>query len=105
MATWYFTVHGGDFREGKGSYSEGLFSSTFHLPGFAWRSKRAEDVEAVELVTDEMLKDGPSRAGAGAVGFLLLGPIGAALGVLVVPISSKTAFSAQVSGANRYAAS
>lgn len=82
MATWRFKVHGGDFKKGNGSYSEGWFSKTFQLPGIFFPCKVTTDIEAVELVTDEMLKAGPSRAG-GAAGLLLLGPIGAALGVLI----------------------
>ena len=83
MATWYFKVHGGDFKKGKGSYSEGWFSKTFLLLGFFFPCIVKTDVEAVELVTDEMVKAGPSKAGAGAAGLLLFGPIGAALGVLI----------------------
>ncbi len=76
MATWRFKVHGGDFKKGNGSYSEGWFSKTFQLPGIFFPCKVTTDIEAVELVTDEMLKAGPSRAGAALPGFCCSDPSG-----------------------------
>lgn len=84
MAKWRFQVHGGDYRCGKGFYNDSLFFQSFRFPGgsWPWQRKYGKDIEVVELVTDETVKAGISKAGAGATGFLLAGPIGAAVGVL-----------------------
>jgi hypothetical protein len=83
MATYHFKILGGDFKEGKGSLKEGWSSTKLYLPAwFGWWTKDAKDVEAVEVVTDQMLKEGPSKAEAAAAGWLLLGPLGLALGAM-----------------------
>ncbi|HQX51845.1 MAG TPA: hypothetical protein PLY87_25320 [Planctomycetaceae bacterium] len=84
MAKWRFYVHGGDFRQGKGFYNDSLFSKCFRFPGITWpwQRKCGKHLERIDLVTGDMVKAGVSKAGAGAAGFLLAGPIGAAVGVL-----------------------
>lgn len=51
------------------------------LPGrwFGWKKRKAKDVSAVTIVTQDMVKDGPSKAHGAVVGMLLFGPIGSAL--------------------------
>ena len=85
MAKWRFQIHGGDYKSGKAVYHDGLFSKYFRFPGIVWpwQWKYAKDIQSVELVTDEMVKGGMSKAGLGAVGLLLAGPLGATLGALM----------------------
>lgn len=83
MSKFHFRIHGGDYRRGKAYFRDGWFSSYFNFPGLLWSStRRAKDVTAVELVTDDMVAAGTTRAGAAGIGFLLGGPILAALGAL-----------------------
>jgi hypothetical protein len=85
MAKWRFQIHGGDYRSGKAVYHDGFFSKYFRFPGIVWpwQWKYAKDIQSVELVTDEMVKGGMSKAALGAAGLLLAGPLGATLGVLM----------------------
>jgi hypothetical protein len=84
MAKYPIMVHGGDLRKGKGFYYHGWFSKKIYLRGFLfWKKRSVNDIDTIEIITDDMVKGGMGKVGSAAVGTLLLGPLGLIAGAII----------------------
>lgn len=78
-------VHAGDFLKGEGSFSSMFKTITLltNQHSFAGEAIPISNLETVEIATEESVKRLGGTIGWGAVGGLLLGPLGLLAGVLV----------------------
>lgn len=80
MAT--IKVHAGDFTKGEGSFIYGSFTLRTEAHPWMGESISVSQLESLEIATEEAVKKIGGTIGWGAVGGLLLGPLGLLAGVL-----------------------
>ena len=85
-----FTIHGGSFRKGKGTFLFGILTVPKNSGGN--ENIPTTNLMSVEIATQEKQKKLLGMAGGGLVGLVVLGPLGAIGGMLVGGNSSKITF-------------
>lgn len=92
MALGIFTVHAGDFRKGRDhQYLRGQFIMK-RPKGFFREKISVNEVEVVEVASEEAVKRIAGTIGWGVAGAVLLGPVGLLAGLLAGGVGKDVTF-------------
>lgn len=95
------TVHAGDFLKGDGQFSFG--SLTLRTEAHTWLGETIPitQLETVEVATEETVKKLAGTVGWGAVGGIILGPVGLLAGLLLGGRKKEVTFIAKFKDGRR----
>ena len=101
------TVHAGDFGKGKASLNFGAIVFAWQA-GDGWSGGKTlmlNQLETVEIASEESVKRVAGTVGWGAVGSVLLGPVGLLAGLLAGGRKTEVTFVARTKDGKKFLAS
>lgn len=99
-------VHAGDFPKGKASLMFGVLSFSWQMgDGLMGKSIHLNELEAVDIATEESVKRLGGTLGWGVVGATLLGPVGLLAGLLAGGRKTEVTFVAKLKDGRKFLAS
>ena len=96
-------VLGGDFPKGS-KVDKGWSGINVSFPLFSGSEEITDNIEKVELITEENQKKFLGAAGLGLAGGLLLGPVGAIAGLLAGGRSKEVCFACYLKDGRKFLA-
>ncbi|MFT9495869.1 hypothetical protein [Anaerosolibacter sp.] len=89
------TIHAGDFTKGPGEYSFGSFTLRTEKHKIIGETISEKELDVVEVASEENVKKLGGTIGWGAVGGVLLGPVGLLAGLLAGGKKTEVTFIAK----------
>lgn len=98
-------VHAGDFAEGKADMSFSAITFAWEAgDGFTGKRVRLDEIAEVDKASEESVKRFGGTVGWGAVGALILGPVGMLAGLLIGGKSTDVTFVAKLKDGRKFLA-
>ena len=98
-------IHAGDFLEGDGHFSFGIFTLKTQQHSFVGETIPIAELDAVDVATEENVKRLGGTLGWGAAGALILGPVGLLAGLLLGGRKKQVTFVAKFKDGRKLLAS
>lgn len=101
MAT--IEIHAGDFAKGSAKYSFSSISFPWEPgDGFFGKSVKPSEIESVDIASEESVKRLGGSIGWGAVGAVILGPVGLLAGLLAGGMGKDVTFVAKLKDGRKF---